>query len=962
MLKRETEDSKLDCSHIDALLGAYLEGGLPPDRAAAVAAHLEHCLDCRHAVKQDAQVASRLRMEVAWQRKQLSPGAAARIQQRAYRRMRRSIVTRRVNRLAWGAVGLVVLALVALGASIWWQQRPVGLHVTPGTTDMLSIVIGTATPTPTVGPTRTPRLPTATPHPARSDAVVVTFACSEGQLAHYQALTEAFHQENPTVEVQVVASDAVFGNEAGDLQALAASADTFALQRSLAPGDIRSGLLRDLQPLVDADRVFDAGDFYPGLLDRYRWQGGLWGLPSPGTPLLLFYDRAAFDEAGLPYPEPGWSFDAFETAAGVLTRDQGDGATRYGLVVSPHSLAGPLLVMGRAEGWAGGASALSEPVLDAPAVVEAAGWFVDLARARGEMPNPYELEDGQVPFVVAQVQEGRAALWDGWPGTYVMQAYRDAYGDVGVTTFPEGTPLSEWAATSPYLVSAGTAHPGEAWRWLRFLTYQPGDVAEVRPPVRRSVAASTGYWNQLGPDLSPAVRYVMERPKTALPPGMLASLRGALESLLTGTGNEDVPTVLARAREDLAGALGAPAGQAAPRPVATPRPEPAAGEGVTVEFAVRNYWELQKAYERLAGEFHQLHPGITVKPKSPAYEQGNQTITLPWLATQGDCFEYFYPLVDEPESVVLSLDPLLAADATLAADGFYPQLLDRFYREGHLWAFPAEVYPRVMYYNKALFDRAGLAYPSPGWTLDDFVAAATALAEGEGAARQYGYTPDPPLNDVWFFLAQQGIPFSGSGTGRLEDPQTVEAIRWYVGLWEAGIVPQYELSAPGEYDSAMDARNRALWESLISRGKVAMWSTYPGLGHSHYEVWKDLDVGLVPMPQGPGQVADLNLSGYYISAQAEHPQACWQWFTFLSGKVGMIQGVPARPSVATSNEYRHQLGAETADVYLATLETSQQVIGPGHIYWDSYQGRILQAVILALQGMDVGQALQQVQE
>jgi multiple sugar transport system substrate-binding protein len=268
-----------------------------------------------------------------------------------------------------------------------------------------------------------------------------------------------------------------------------------------------------------------------------------------------------------------------------------------------------------------------------------------------------------------------------------------------------------------------------------------------------------------------------------------------------------------------------------------------------------------------------------------------------------------------------------------------------------------------MYYNKAIFDRAGLAYPSPDWTMDDFVTAASRLTEGGEAAKQYGYTPDPPLSDVWFFLAQQGVPFTDDGiTGRLDNPETVEAIRWYVGLWRAGIVPEYELGAAGEYDRDMYIRDYTLWESLVGKGKVAMWSTYPGLGHSHYEVWKDLDVGLVSMPQGPGQVADLNLSGYYISANTEYPEACWEWFTFLSGRVGMIQGVPARRSVATSDEYRHQMGAETTDVYLAVLEKSEQVIEPTHIYWNSYQGQILKAVILALQGEDVGQALRQVQD
>lgn len=404
-----------------------------------------------------------------------------------------------------------------------------------------------------------------------------------------------------------------------------------------------------------------------------------------------------------------------------------------------------------------------------------------------------------------------------------------------------------------------------------------------------------------------------------------------------------------------------------PQPVATPQPRSAADAGVTIEFAAMNWWELQEAYERLAAEFHDLHPEITVKPKSPDYEEGYQTITLAWMATQGDCFQYLYLPYEESTSAVLNLDPLLEADATFSESDFYPQLLEPSYQEGRLWAFPAEAYPLVMYYNKTLFDEAGLAYPSLDWTLEDFAAAAAKLTEGDGATKQYGYTPDSALRDLWFFLGQQGVPLGVDAADHgLDDPVIVEAIRWYIGLWSAGIVPEYELGEEViEYDRERYQRNHTLWESLISQGKMAMWSVHPGQGHSYYEVWKDLDVGLVPMPQGPGQVADLLLSVYYISAQTEHPEACWEWFKFLSSQVVVAQGVPARYSAARSDDYRQQMGAEIADAYLVALENNQ-VIDKRSIYPDYSEGKSLfsqieQVVLLALKGEDLDKALEQIQ-
>ena len=43
-----------------------------------------------------------------------------------------------------------------------------------------------------------------------------------------------------------------------------------------------------------------------------------------------------------------------------------------------------------------------------------------------------------------------------------------------------------------------------------------------------------------------------------------------------------------------------------------------------------------------------------------------------------------------------------------------------------------------MYYNKDIFDAAGVEYPSNDWTWSDFEKMATELTSGEGANKIYG--------------------------------------------------------------------------------------------------------------------------------------------------------------------------------------------------------------------------------
>jgi ABC-type glycerol-3-phosphate transport system substrate-binding protein len=87
----------------------------------------------------------------------------------------------------------------------------------------------------------------------------------------------------------------------------------------------------DLGPYVD-DPSFPVEDFFPGTLDRFRWRGGIYGLPATVLPILMLYDPGMFDEVGVPYPRIGWTWDDFMQAVAQLTlREQGE-VTRYGFV------------------------------------------------------------------------------------------------------------------------------------------------------------------------------------------------------------------------------------------------------------------------------------------------------------------------------------------------------------------------------------------------------------------------------------------------------------------------------------------------------------------------------------------------------------------------------------------------------------------------------------------------------
>jgi multiple sugar transport system substrate-binding protein len=78
------------------------------------------------------------------------------------------------------------------------------------------------------------------------------------------------------------------------------------------------------------------------------------------------------------------------------------------------------------------------------------------------------------------------------------------------------------------------------------------------------------------------------------------------------------------------------------------------------------------------------------------------------------------------------------AGATPADTGGYGGLIEALTVDGGLYALPFRTDFWVVYYNKDLFDKAGVAYPSNDWTWAQFDDTARKLTSGFGAQKVYG--------------------------------------------------------------------------------------------------------------------------------------------------------------------------------------------------------------------------------
>jgi multiple sugar transport system substrate-binding protein len=95
--------------------------------------------------------------------------------------------------------------------------------------------------------------------------------------------------------------------------------------------------------------------------------------------------------------------------------------------------------------------------------------------------------------------------------------------------------------------------------------------------------------------------------------------------------------------------------------------------------------------------------------------------------------------------LVVPINDYLDSDPEAAAikDDIAPELLDSFAFNGEITALPNGWNNMIIYYNTAVFEAAGVPFPTEDWTWDDFKATAAALTkdtDGDGVPNTYGFT------------------------------------------------------------------------------------------------------------------------------------------------------------------------------------------------------------------------------
>ena len=239
--------------------------------------------------------------------------------------------------------------------------------------------------------------------------------------------------------------------------------------------------------------------------------------------------------------------------------------------------------------------------------------------------------------------------------------------------------------------------------------------------------------------------------------------------------------------------------------------------------------------------------------------------------------------------LLLNLNDYIAADDAIDLANYYEGVVNLYNSNGVQYALPKDHDTIALLYNKALFDKYGVEYPTDDWTWDDLLAAATAITEAGAADGVYGYAINTSNNqDGWYNIVYdygaQIITDDHKGTtiGSDEGKAAMEKLRQILEV----SAPQTTVAETGT-------------DSLFQSGLTAMITQGSWMINSFYTSENSADYAWAMLPYAdvnengacdPGErYSAYNGLGWAASYQVADPDAAYSLISYLCSEKGQLE-------------------------------------------------------------------------
>ena len=708
-----------------------------------------------------------------------------------------------------------------------------------------------------------------------------------------------FESQNPGVKVQTVAGGFpafpspvnAIDDHFTEVEKYMSSADVVLVSSSnLSEEATQAGYFLDLTPLVSTDSTLNPDDFFAPVWQSVQWDGKVWMLPVSADVITLVYDKEAFDNVGLAYPNGAWTLDDLDSAARALTeKDANGGVTKPGLALA-GDYSGLLLRSLSGEGFYDGSV-----LPNAPAFNKAA--LEPLLTTMAKM-----MQDGVVSANFAgQVTDVPMRVI----GSFGLSSLLNGNKQPGASLLPGGKAGLE---AQGFAISAGTQHPDAAYALVKYLSFNPAVANNFfsATPARQSlkgveVQATNDQQQTIAAfaQRSPETQAAIDEALATAIPASEVRFGDYLREVITrmNTQNLDAHTALQDVETVAVSNLQAAADKHDNLTVnvATPVPDVALNSGeVNLKFGMLSFvtpLPNKDQWDQVIKDFVANDPQVGNLQLDTGANQPADS------AKKFDCF--YLPLNYVPQidmTTILNLDPFIDADPSFDRNDVVGGVLAQVQRDNKTWALPLVIQPEGLKYDGDAFNWAGIPAPENGWTINSFNDALKTLKPTADDKAPFASTG---VGDTYLLLliaANGGLPLdfrTKPPTINFTDPATVAAIQQVLDLAKDGYIKYSQLAG----DSLVTAFGGAGGGDLTAILTQALNGFAFGPDGGNAAGGEADNYRLTQYPTGSQfNGATYGMGTAYVSATSQNAEACYRWLSTLSRHPELFTGMPARRS------------------------------------------------------------------
>ena len=270
--------------------------------------------------------------------------------------------------------------------------------------------------------------------------------------------------------------------------------------------------------------------------------------------------------------------------------------------------------------------------------------------------------------------------------------------------------------------------------------------------------------------------------------------------------------------------------------------------------------------QQIVSKFEEKHPDIKVKTEFIMGDIPTKLMTEMAAGMAPDVMILFDTVIPSfaEKGALMDLNRFIETDKEFDVQDFYPEGLKYGSIKGKLYLIPRILGCAVVFYNKDLFDKAGLKYPSDDWTWEDFRELAIRLTlHEEGSITQYGAVMLDPIGRLREMINASGGSVFNQDHSRclLDSPEAIAAIRLFAKLHNEDrcvCLPEFRAKGMGGMGGG----------AIFAMGKAAMLFS----GHWQIPEFRVINWDVAPIPKWKKRAIHVGTVGYSISSDTKYPE------------------------------------------------------------------------------------------